>query len=337
MRRAFPHTPRWLWVIVFVGINTLINVRGITYTARADWIMFYVELVVLALFIGMGLNYVLGEGGGTGALVMDPLYRPGEMNLQFIGLACTIACLSFLGFDGISTLAEETHRPEVTIGRATLAALLCIGFLFILQTYVATIIQPDLAKLNPDTAFFDAAALACGEWFRKVLLVVNILAVGIANTMNAQAATSRVLFGMARDNVLPGVSGLFRKVHPRFQTPYVATIAVGVFSIIVAELSTVDDLARLVNFGALTSFILLNVAVFNFFWLRERMRGGKAVFHYIICPLCGVLILGYVWFSFDKLTQIVGFSWLAIGLIIGFVKSKGYKEVPEAFRNSHMV
>ena len=167
--------------------------------------------------------------------------------------------------------------------------------------------------------------------------MVNILAVGIANTMNAQAATSRVLFGMARDNVLPGVSGLFRKVHPRFQTPYVATIAVGVFSIIVAELSTVDDLARLVNFGALTSFILLNVAVFNFFWLRERMRGGKAVFHYIICPLCGVLILGYVWFSFDKLTQIVGFSWLAIGLIIGFVKSKGYKEVPEAFRNSHMV
>ena len=85
------------------------------------------------------------------------------------------------------------------------------------------------------------------------------------------------------------------------------------------------------------STILLNVAVFNFFWLRERMRGAKAVFHYIICPLCGVLILGYVWFSFDTLTQVVGFSWLAIGLIIGYVKSNGYKEVPGAFRNSHMV
>ncbi|WP_337619462.1 APC family permease, partial [Desulfovibrio sp.] len=194
----FPATPRWMWVIVFVGINTLINVRGITYTARADWIMFYVEAVVLALFIGFGLNYVLGEGGGTGQLVMDPLYRPGEMNLQFIGLACTIACLSFLGFDGISTLAEETHRPEVTIGRATMAALLCIGFLFMLQTYVATVIQPDMSKMNPDTAFFDAAELAAGDWFRKVLLVVNILAVGIANTMNAQAATSRVLYGMSR-------------------------------------------------------------------------------------------------------------------------------------------
>ena len=59
--------------------------------------------------------------------------------------------------------------------------------------------------------------------------MVNILAVGIANTMNAQAATSRVLYGMSRDNVLPGVSGLFRKVHPRFQTPYIATIAVGIF------------------------------------------------------------------------------------------------------------
>ena len=333
----FPATPRWLWVIVFVGINTLINVRGITYTARADWIMFYVEAVVLALFIGFGLNYVLGEGGGTGQLVMDPLYRPGEMNLQFIGLACTIACLSFLGFDGISTLAEETHRPEVTIGRATMAALLCIGFLFMLQTYVATIIQPDMSRMNPDTAFFDAAELAAGDWFRKVLLVVNILAVGIANTMNAQAATSRVLYGMSRDNVLPGVSGLFRKVHPRFQTPYIATIAVGIFSILVAELSTVEDLARLVNFGALTSFILLNLAVYNFFWRREKMRGGKALLNYVICPFCGVLILGYVWLSFDSMTQIVGFSWLAVGLVIGYVKSKGYKVVPEAFRKSDMV
>ena len=100
-----------------------------------------------------------------------------------------------------------------------MAALLCIGFLFMLQTYVATIIQPDMSRMNPDTAFFDAAELAAGDWFRKVLLVVNILAVGIANTMNAQAATSRVLYGMSRDNVLPGVSGLFRKVHPASRPP----------------------------------------------------------------------------------------------------------------------
>ena len=111
----------------------------------------------------------------------------------------------------------------------------------------------------------------------------------------------------------------------------------GIFSIAVAEFSTVDDLARLVNFGALTSFILLNVAVFNFFWLREGRRGGKALLNYVICPLCGVIILGYVWLSFDSVTQIVGFIWLGLGLIIGFVKSKGYKEVPEAFRKSDMV
>ena len=332
----FPNAPHWAWIIFFVGFNTVINVRGITYTARADWVMFYIEVVVLALFIGFGLNFVLGEGGGTGALVMDPLYRPGTMNFQFIGLACTIACLSFLGFDGISTLAEETYRPEITIGRATMAALLCIGFLFMLQTYVATIIQPDLSRLNPDTAFFDAAELAGGRWFRTVLLVVNILAVGIANTMNAQAATSRVLYGMSRDKVLPLVSGLFSKVHPTFNTPYLATITVGVFSIIVAELTNVDNLARLVNFGALTSFILLNVAVFNYFWLREKMRGGRAVIKYIICPLCGVLILGYVWLSFDTITQVVGFSWLAIGLVIGFVKSRGYKIVPESFRRTDL-
>lgn len=331
-----PATPRWFWVLFFITLNTTINVRGIEYTAKADWVIFYIEVVILALFLGFGINYILG-GGGAGEFNMQPLYRPGEMNLQFIAMACSIACLSFLGFDGISTLAEESDRPEINIGRATMAALLIIGFLFILQTYIATLIQPDVSKMNPDTAFFDAAALAGGEWFRVALLVVNILAVGIANTLNAQAATSRVLFGMSRDEVLPLVSTWFRKVHPKFKTPYIATITVGFFSFLCAELSTVEQLSRLVNFGAITAFILLNLSVFTFFYLREKRRDFSGIINYVLCPFIGVLILGYVWSGFDTLTQTVGFSWLTVGLVIGYVKSKGYKEVPEAFRRTDLV
>jgi len=199
----FPTVPFWVWIVIFVIMNTIINVLGIEYTAASDRIVLAVEVIVLAVFIVLGIVFVT-KGGGTGGFVIDPLYQPGKINLGFIATAATIACLSFLGFDGISTLAEETERPERTVGNATITCLILIGILFIGQTYIATLILPDYSSINQDTAYFDAAAAAAGEWFRIVLLVVNIIAVGLANTLTAQAATSRVLFSMSRDNLLPG-------------------------------------------------------------------------------------------------------------------------------------
>jgi amino acid transporter len=110
-------------------------------------------------------------------------------------------------------------------------------------------------------------------------------------------------------------------------------IFIGAVSLICSLVSTVDGLARLVNFGAITSFIMLNVAVFWFFFVKEKQRVGTAVIRSLICPFIGTAILIYVWTGFDTITQAVGFSWLAVGLVIGYIKSKGYKEVPEAFKN----
>ena len=325
----FPGTPIWVWVLIFLIINTYINVRGIESTAKADIIIFIIESLILAVFIVLGITFVFG-GGGAGSLSLDPLYQPGVINISFIGSACTIACLSFLGFDGISTLAEETHDPEHTVGRATLITIIAITVLFVAQTYVAAIIDPNWEKINPDTAFFDAAAAAGGEIFRTILLAVNIIAVGIANTMAAQTATSRVLFGMSRDELLPK---FFSVIHPKYKTPYLSSIFIGVLSFFVAISLGVENLVRLVNFGAISAFIMLNFAIFWFFFIKEKERDFKGIVRNLVCPLLGILILGFVWTSFDHLTQIVGFSWLAVGLVIGFVKSKGYKEVPEAFKN----
>ncbi|MDR2502863.1 MAG: APC family permease [Deltaproteobacteria bacterium] len=332
-QELFPAIPAWIWIVLFIIVNTVINVRGIEVAAKADFIFFIVEIgVVLAIVIG-GLYYVLGEGGGAGQLTVEPFYQPGRINAAFIATACSIAALNYLGFDGISTLAEETHQPERNVGRAILLSLAVIGVVFFLQTYVVSLIEPDYTKMKPETAFFDTCEIALGHGFRILLLVVNILAVGIANILNAQAACSRVLFSMSRDRLLPG---FLSKVHPRFMTPYASVIFVGLLSLICSMVSTVDGLARLVNFGAITSFIMLNAAVFWFFFVREKERSGKAIIRSLICPFIGAGILIYVWTGFDQLTQIVGFSWLAVGLIVGFVKSKGYKEVPQAFKSIKM-
>ena len=324
-----PGIPAWIWIAIFIIVNTLINIRGIETTAKVDFVFFIVEIgIVLVIVIG-GLKYVLGDGGGAGALTTAPLYQADKVNLSFIASACSIAALNFLGFDGISTLAEETDKPEKNVGRAIVIALLVIGLVFFLQTYVVCLMEPDYTKFDPSTALFDACAIAIGEWFRIVLLVVNILAIGIANTLNAQAACSRVLYSMSRDKLMPG---FLSKIHPKFQTPHLAVILIGVIAAACAAIFTDTQLTRLVNFGAISSFIMLNFAVFWFFFVKEKNRDLMGIWRFLICPLFGMAILLYVWSGFDHMTQIIGFSWLGIGLVIGFVKSKGYKVVPDAFK-----
>lgn len=178
-----PGVPMWIWILIFIVVNTLINIKGIESTARVDFVFFIVEIGIVLIIVIGGLKYVLGDGGGAGALTMTPIYQSEHVNFAFIATACSIACLNFLGFDGISTLAEETDKPEKNVGKAIVISLLVIGLVFFLQTYVVCLIEPDYTKYNPATALFDACAVAIGEWFRVVLLVVNILAVGIATPL----------------------------------------------------------------------------------------------------------------------------------------------------------
>ena len=303
---TFPGIPAIAWIIAFIVVNTLINVRGIDYTAKADIILFFIELVVVVIFLIGGISFIAG-GGGTGGFSIEPIYQPGKINLNFIASACTIAALSFLGFDGIS-----------------------IGLLFIVETYVACLILPDWQNTDIAAGFYDAAALALGEWFRIVMVGVTIVAAGIANTMVAQSSAARLLYTMGRDRVIPHI---FAKVHPKFRTPYVGIYLLSIFSLVIAIAVPIDTLVRLVNFGALGSFIMLNFATFFYFFIREKIRGGAGFIKNLVCPFIGMAILIYVFTGFDYISYIVGFGWLIIGVVIGFIKSKGYKEVPEAFKN----
>ena len=313
-----PGSPWYLWVVVFVVFNTFVNIRGISMSKGIDWIIFVIEIVAVIAFIALGTNFVLG-GGGYGEFSTAPLWSD-EVDAHFIAMAVSIACLSFLGFDGMSTLAEETYQPEKNIGKGIIIALCIMVVVFVAQTYVAALIQPDWENISIETGFFDAAEAAGGIWLRNILLVVNIVAVGIANIMNAQTASARLLYSMGRDGVIPR---FFGKVHPKYQTPYVAALVLGGLALIVTAF-----------FGALSSFILLNFAVFLYFFIKEKQRNSFGdIVKYLICPWLGIGILLFVFTGFDVPTYVVGITWLIIGLVIGAVKSKGYKEVPDAFKN----
>ncbi|HMD73185.1 MAG TPA: amino acid permease, partial [Steroidobacteraceae bacterium] len=232
------------------------------------------------------------------------------------------AVLSFLGFDGISTLSEESRGGKDAVGRATLIALVLIGVLFILQTWIATDLAQGMRFSASDTAFYEISERAGGHWLRLITILAVVLASAIANAMAAQAAVARILFAMARDGKLPAILG---KIHARYKTPYVSTLLVAVISLLVGLFfgSRIDDLSRIVNFGALSSFVLLHLSVINHYYIRER--SGDWLRH-IVCPTAGLLVISYVLLEMDRSAKIFGGCWIAIGvvyyLVLTFVLKK---------------
>ena len=186
--------------------------------------LFRSELIVLVIFVAAGIS-VLASGAAGDGFTLKPVYDPETFNLEMVMGAVSVAVLSFLGFDGISTLAEEAEGGGQAIGKASIAALLLVGFLFILQTYIAALVWPDYTSFeNLDTAFYDVAFVAGGAKLMWLCSIATGFAWGIANFLAAQAAISRIIFSMSRDRALPkGLS----KVHPRYQTPYVAQLEIG--------------------------------------------------------------------------------------------------------------
>jgi amino acid transporter len=310
LRPIFPNVPAWIWLAGFISFNAVVNLLGIEFTARVNRYMLLMELVTLALFVVLGLTALYG-GAGAGGLTLKPIYDAKVFSLATVAGATSIAVLSFLGFDGISTLSEESRGNQNAVGRATVLALLLVGVLFMLQTWIATDLARGMRFAAPETAFYEVAQRAGGAWLRLVTILAVVIASAIANAMAAQAAVSRILFAMARDGKLPAV---LARVHPRFKTPYVSTLAVAVVSLVVGLFFSerVDDLTRVVNFGALTGFVLLHLSVINHYFYRRR--SGDWLRH-IVFPLLGLAIIVYVLYEMDRAAKILGAWWIVIGVL----------------------
>jgi amino acid transporter len=333
MNAFVPDIPVVVWVIGFIVLNTVINYFGIELTARTNRVMLVIELVVLAIFLVIGV-VALASGKATGD-ALSPIFDSDTFSVGLIFSAVSLAALSFLGFDAISTLSEENREAGHQVARATVLSLLLVAVLFIVQTWVAALLVPDreglLAKGDTaGTAFYDAAEHAGGHWLYVLTAVTTAVAWGFADALVAQAATSRLLYSMARDRQLPA---FLAKVHPSHRVPEHATFLVAAISVAVGVGMTLRDdngvslLTTLVNFGALTAFLLLHVSVIVHYLVRERSRN---YLRHLVFPLCGIVILGYVVVEAKVAAQAVGLTWLGIGLIVMVVLLLRKRSLKEA-------
>jgi amino acid transporter len=328
----FPGTPRWLWAIVFVVVNTIINLAGIGSLKIANRVFLAIELVFVVIFVVIAVRAINGDSLPNVGWSTLPIWDSNAVTAPLIASALSIAVLSFLGFDGISTLAEESTGRKNPAGRAMIIALFVVAFLFVVQTWLASLLAGGRESFGDDevgNAFFTLVQAASNTGWMNAFFAVNVMAVGFANAMAAQAATSRLLYSMSRDGQLPK---FLSKISSR-KVPISAILVVSALSVVLVLffVGQIGLISSLVNFGALFGFCLLHVSVVWYYVVRQK---SKNYLLHLVVPTLGFLIIGYVLFNADALAKIGGLVWLVIGAVVFAINVFRGKGVPELAEES---
>ena len=324
--RMLPAVPYFVWTLLFTGMITAINVRGMRVTALAGNIMMGLMTVCAVLFVLVSARWVVLQHGFSGLLAWHSFYNPLTFGLHPLMLGAAIASLSYIGFDAISTLAEDTIRPERDISIATILVCLIQTAFCVLTAYLAALVWPDFHTYpNPDTAILDIGRVAGGPWMMGFLIFILLVA-GLASALTGQAGASRLLLGMGRDGVIS--SRIFAHVDPRYSTPVRGIYLMGFVSLVGSLALRFELVVELLNFGAFIGFILVNLSVIRHFYFRLRQRQGYDVLSNLLFPLAGIVVCTYIWLNLNPKALIAGGCWLVIGVLYLAVITRGFTVRP---------
>ena len=317
--KLWPETPYAVWAALTTAVITVINLRGILLASRANYVMNAIMSASLIWFIALAARALWG-GVGEGQLISaKPFFNPQTFAFSDVMGATSLAVLSFIGFDGVSTLAEDAKNPRRDIGRSTVVVCFVAGGLFIFQSYLAQMVWPDYTKFAPvETAFMDVGRLVGGDalfYFISFALVVA----GLACAITGQASASRLLCGMGRDRLLP--YRIFGYVHPRLGTPVYSVLLMGGLHLIGALILKYTEAAELVNFGAFIGFMAVNLCVIRHYWLGKRERRLTD----LILPALGFVVCLYIWLHLSRLAMGLGLLWMVIGSLYLLWLTRGFK------------
>jgi amino acid transporter len=315
LETLLPGIDRGVWIVLLVVVTTGVNWFGITVTSRANFASVALQVIILVGFVGLCVA-ALYAGKGNGALTLRPVFDVRAFDAGKIFSATSICIMSFLGFDAVSTLAEEVEGGDRrVVGRAIIAVLVFSAVFFVGLTWVLGNLMPGIAVKDQSAAIYELAAWATGPWTALVLAWAYAAIVGLSNALPMQVGVARVVFAMGRDRQLPSV---LARIHPRYHTPYVGMVFTAILSLAVALFmkGRLDDLASIVNFGALSGFLFLHVSVLARFGLRLRSRVWAA--HWVV-PLLGIAVVLAVFSGMSALAVKVGSAWLAAGLLYGAI------------------
>jgi putrescine importer len=276
--------------------------------------------IVVVIFFAFVIRFIWGLHEYGSGFFWQPFYNPQTFSFSGVFRGTSIAVLTYIGFDAISTLSEEVQNPRRNIMLATVLVCVITGILASLEVYAAQLVWGS-HPFPPEKveSAFPLVALRAGGFFLFHLLNFTVLIANIGSGMGSQLGAARLLYGMGRSNGIP--KSFFGAIDPKNHIPRNNVLFVGALALTGAFLITYERGAELLNFGALIAFMGVNGAAFARYFLRaEEKRWTNFVY-----PLLGFLICFFIWLNLSPAAKIAGGVWMVIGIAYGAVKTKGFQ------------
>jgi putrescine importer len=316
---AAPNVPYVIWAIFFAGLFTTLNLFGIRTSARINSGLAIGMGVVIAIFFVVAGHYVFQHPHGENGFFSHPFYDANTFKMGGVLGGTSLAVLTYIGFDGISTLSEEAKNPKRDILLATVLVCLIIGLLAACEVYAAQLMWP-VSRPFPDipTAFVHVAGLAGGTW---LLQLVNgtLLVATIGSGMGSQLGAARLLYAMGRGNAIP--KSFFGTLDPVRRTPRNNVLFSGALALAGALIISFERGVELLNFGALIAFMGVNLAALTRYYIRGEHKGLQNLF----APLCGLFVCLLLWWNLNMNAKIAGTIWMTVGLAYGALRTGWFR------------
>ena len=317
-QNILPQIPYAAWALAFVLVFTGLNLFGVQTSSRVNALLALGMSIVVVVFIADAIRYIAMAARPVGGQWLLPFYDPATFAPGRLFHGASIAVLTYIGFDGISTMSEEVENPRRNILLATVFTCFAIGVLSAIEVYLAQLVWPGRTPFPAsmvNTAFVQVA-LRVGGNFLFQLLNATLLIANMGSGIAAQFGAARLLYGMGRADALP--RRVFGVVSPKTRIPRNNVLLLGAVTLLGTFLLTFERGAELLNFGAFIAFIGVNAAAL----IHYKFRSQEKVALPALAPLCGILICTFIWLNLNRDAKLLGAAWIAVGLLLYFVMRK---------------
>ncbi|HEX6820983.1 MAG TPA: APC family permease [Candidatus Sulfotelmatobacter sp.] len=329
--RYLQQVPFVVWALLIAGIMTVLNLIGVKASANANKVLLAIMSVVVVAFFVLALKYLYGGQGWAGLFSLQPLYDPKHFDSHKILTATSFAALTYIGFDGVTTLAEDVENPKRNVLLAVVLTCIFAGVCSGIEAYLGARVWPDWRSFpNLETAFMDICSRVGGVVLFNamgLILIVAAFGSGLTGTLGA----ARLLFGMGRDGVLP--KKFFGQLKPGSNTPVNNILLIGGLAFVGAVLlnyigSAYQHAGELLNFGAFLAFMGVNFACFWQFFVRRQPGEERRFLRDAVLPIIGFLFCGLIWVNLNIIAKTVGGIWFAVGILYVGYKTNWFRSAP---------
>lgn len=326
--------PYHVWLFLFIGLFTTINLIGVKVASRTNWILMIVMSVVVFCFMAEAIRYVFLKDGIGGLLSSKPFYNPKSFSFGAIGSATALAALTYIGFDGLTTLSEEVKNPRRNVLIASVLTCLITGIWSGAQIYLAQVSCPDWASFTNgitdevarnkalDTAIMSVASRVGGPFLDASLSLI-LLVGSIGSGITGQLGAARLLYGMGRDNIIP--KKIFGHLGQKSAVPVYNVLFISVLALIGTLVLNYEECARLINFGAFFAFMGVNIASMREYYFKGNVKTVKGFSRDFVPPAIGFVISLVIWLNLPMKTFIIGGGWMLTGIVYLIIRTKGFR------------